>query len=298
MHADAVLLATGGYERSCPSPAGPCPASSPRAAPRPCSRAVSWSRRTAVVAGTGPLLLPVAAGLAAAGARVAALVESADPASDVARARARRRQVAEGRRVRGAPGPPPGPPPAPATPSSPRTATTASTGRHRRRASTPTGAAARHRDGTCPATPSPSATASSPTRSRRPARLPTRRRRRHGRRGRTRASAPASPASRRRGRPPASAAPTRARRGAPRRAFGRRRLRGTEPDPAGSGTGRQDPGPAARLPRTPCHRLPAARLDRVAPRRHPRLPLRGGHRRSVREARRAGRAATPAPSSC
>ncbi|CAO0835143.1 hypothetical protein SMICM17S_01724 [Streptomyces microflavus] len=31
--------------------------------------------RTAVVAGTGPLLLPVATGLAAAGARVTALVE-------------------------------------------------------------------------------------------------------------------------------------------------------------------------------------------------------------------------------
>lgn len=33
----------------------------------------------AVVAGTGPLLLPVATGLAAAGVEVAALVESADP---------------------------------------------------------------------------------------------------------------------------------------------------------------------------------------------------------------------------
>lgn len=61
--------------------------------------AVSGS--TAVVAGTGPLLLPVATGLAAAGVEVAALVESADPKDFVRRTRALAVQpgkVAEGAR--------------------------------------------------------------------------------------------------------------------------------------------------------------------------------------------------------
>ncbi|MFG2602825.1 FAD-dependent oxidoreductase [Streptomyces sp. NPDC048514] len=81
VHADAVLLATGGYERVLPFPGWTLPGVvTAGGAQAMLKGGLVLPGRTAVVAGTGPLLLPVATGLAAAGARVAALVESADPA--------------------------------------------------------------------------------------------------------------------------------------------------------------------------------------------------------------------------
>ncbi|MFE7171042.1 NAD(P)/FAD-dependent oxidoreductase [Streptomyces sp. NPDC057616] len=78
--ADAVLLATGGYEKVLPFPGWTLPGVvTAGGAQAMLKGALVVPGRTAVVAGTGPLLLPVAAGLAAAGMRVAALVESAAP---------------------------------------------------------------------------------------------------------------------------------------------------------------------------------------------------------------------------
>ncbi|MFI1366681.1 FAD-dependent oxidoreductase [Streptomyces griseochromogenes] len=78
--ADAVLLATGGYERVLPFPGWTLPGVvTAGGAQAMLKGGLVLPGRTAVVAGTGPLLLPVATTLAAAGARVAALVESADP---------------------------------------------------------------------------------------------------------------------------------------------------------------------------------------------------------------------------
>ncbi|MFI1721624.1 NAD(P)/FAD-dependent oxidoreductase [Streptomyces sp. NPDC020489] len=78
--ADAVLLATGGYEKVLPFPGWTLPGVvTAGGAQAMLKGSLAVSGRTAVVAGTGPLLLPVATGLAAAGVRVAALVESADP---------------------------------------------------------------------------------------------------------------------------------------------------------------------------------------------------------------------------
>ncbi|MEW2512654.1 FAD-dependent oxidoreductase [Streptomyces sp. NPDC046870] len=80
VHADAVLLATGGYERVLPFPGWTLPGVvTAGGAQAMLKGGLVLPGRTVVVAGTGPLLLPVAAGLAAAGARVAALVESAGP---------------------------------------------------------------------------------------------------------------------------------------------------------------------------------------------------------------------------
>ncbi|MEU3790873.1 NAD(P)/FAD-dependent oxidoreductase [Streptomyces fructofermentans] len=80
VRADALLLATGGHERVLPFPGWTLPGVlSAGGAQAMLKGGLVLPGRTAVVAGTGPLLLPVAAGLAAAGARVAALVEWADP---------------------------------------------------------------------------------------------------------------------------------------------------------------------------------------------------------------------------
>ncbi|KUM78148.1 NAD(P)/FAD-dependent oxidoreductase [Streptomyces curacoi] len=80
VRADAVLLATGGYEKVLPFPGWTLPGVvTAGGAQAMLKGALAVSGRTAVVAGTGPLLLPVATGLAAAGVEVAALVESADP---------------------------------------------------------------------------------------------------------------------------------------------------------------------------------------------------------------------------
>ncbi|MEU8033014.1 FAD-dependent oxidoreductase [Streptomyces sp. NPDC049099] len=87
VRADAVLLATGGYERVLPFPGWTLPGVvTAGGAQAMLKGGLVLPGRTVVVAGTGPLLLPVATGLAAAGARVAALVESADPAAVLRRA--------------------------------------------------------------------------------------------------------------------------------------------------------------------------------------------------------------------
>ncbi|MFP3986806.1 FAD-dependent oxidoreductase [Streptomyces sp. E11-3] len=78
--ADVVLLATGGYEKVLPFPGWTLPGVvTAGGAQAMLKGGLVLPGRTAVVAGTGPLLMPVAAGLAAAGAQVAALVDSADP---------------------------------------------------------------------------------------------------------------------------------------------------------------------------------------------------------------------------
>ncbi|MFG3009210.1 NAD(P)/FAD-dependent oxidoreductase [Streptomyces cinerochromogenes] len=87
VRADAVLLATGGYERVLPFPGWTLPGVvTAGGAQAMLKGGLVLPGRRVVVAGTGPLLLPVATGLAAAGARVAALVESADPAALLRRA--------------------------------------------------------------------------------------------------------------------------------------------------------------------------------------------------------------------
>ena len=102
VRADAVLLATGGYEKVLPFPGWTLPGVvSAGGAQAMLKGTLAVSGRTAVVAGTGPLLLPVASGLAAAGVEVTALVESADPKAFVRRTRALAVQpgkVAEGAR--------------------------------------------------------------------------------------------------------------------------------------------------------------------------------------------------------
>ncbi|MFC7303442.1 FAD-dependent oxidoreductase [Streptomyces monticola] len=78
--ADAVLLATGGHERVLPFPGWTLPGViTAGGAQAMLKGGLVLPGRTVVVAGTGPLLLPVAAGLAGAGAKVAALVEAAGP---------------------------------------------------------------------------------------------------------------------------------------------------------------------------------------------------------------------------
>ena len=82
--ADAVLLATGGYEKVLPFPGWTLPGVvTAGGAQAMLKGGLVLPGRTAVVAGTGPLLMPVAAGLAAAGAEVAAYVESTHPADFV-----------------------------------------------------------------------------------------------------------------------------------------------------------------------------------------------------------------------
>lgn len=77
--AAAVLLATGGYETVLPFPGWTLPGVLTAGGAQAMLKGslVTPPGRTAVVAGTGPLLLPVATGLAAAGVEVAALVEAA-----------------------------------------------------------------------------------------------------------------------------------------------------------------------------------------------------------------------------
>ncbi|MEV5880446.1 NAD(P)/FAD-dependent oxidoreductase [Streptomyces sp. NPDC052101] len=87
VRAHAVLLATGGYERVLPFPGWTLPGVvTAGGAQAMLKGGLVLPGRTVVVAGTGPLLLPVATGLAAAGARVAALVESAAPGALLRRA--------------------------------------------------------------------------------------------------------------------------------------------------------------------------------------------------------------------
>ncbi|WP_420802540.1 FAD-dependent oxidoreductase [Streptomyces cavernae] len=80
VRADALVLATGGYEKVLPFPGWTLPGVvTAGGAQAMLKGGLVLPGRVAVVAGTGPLLLPVAAGLAAAGAEVAALVDSAVP---------------------------------------------------------------------------------------------------------------------------------------------------------------------------------------------------------------------------
>ncbi|MGZ3102595.1 FAD/NAD(P)-dependent oxidoreductase [Streptomyces sp. H72] len=97
VHADAVLLATGGYEHVLPFPGWTLPGIvTAGGAQAMLKGGLVVPGRTAVVAGTGPLLLPVATGLAAAGVRVAALVEAADPKRIAGHARALAGKLPEG----------------------------------------------------------------------------------------------------------------------------------------------------------------------------------------------------------
>ena len=102
VRADAVLLATGGYEKVLPFPGWTLPGVvTAGGAQAMLKGGLALPGRIAVVAGTGPLLLPVATGLAAAGTTVAALVDSADPTAFLRRSRALSAQpgkVAEGAR--------------------------------------------------------------------------------------------------------------------------------------------------------------------------------------------------------
>ncbi|GGV45253.1 oxidase [Streptomyces longisporoflavus] len=80
VYADAVVLATGGYEKVLPFPGWTLPGVlTAGGAQAMLKGGLVLPGRTAVVAGAGPLLMPVAVGLAAAGAEVAALVEAAGP---------------------------------------------------------------------------------------------------------------------------------------------------------------------------------------------------------------------------
>ena len=78
--ADALALATGGYERVLPFPGWTLPGVLTAGGAQAMLKAgLVLPGARAVVAGTGPLLLPVAAGLAASGAKIAGLYDSADP---------------------------------------------------------------------------------------------------------------------------------------------------------------------------------------------------------------------------
>ena len=80
VHARALLLATGGYEHVLPFPGWTLPGVvTAGGAQAMLKGGLVVPGHRAVVAGTGPLLLPVATGLAAAGVEVAALVESTHP---------------------------------------------------------------------------------------------------------------------------------------------------------------------------------------------------------------------------
>jgi thioredoxin reductase len=77
--AGALLLATGAYERVLPFPGWTLPGVVTAGGAQAMLKGnLVLPGRDVVVAGTGPLLLPVAAGLTAAGARVSALIEAAD----------------------------------------------------------------------------------------------------------------------------------------------------------------------------------------------------------------------------
>ena len=82
--AGVVLLATGGYEKVLPFPGWTLPGVvTAGGAQAMLKGGLVLPGHEVVVAGTGPLLMPVAAGLAAAGAEVVAYVESVRPAGFV-----------------------------------------------------------------------------------------------------------------------------------------------------------------------------------------------------------------------
>ncbi|MGW5624297.1 FAD-dependent oxidoreductase [Streptomyces olivaceus] len=97
VHADAVLLATGSHEHVLPFPGWTLPGVvTAGGAQAMLKGGLVVPGRVAVVAGTGPLLLPVATGFAAAGTRVSALVESAGPRQVARHARALAGKLPEG----------------------------------------------------------------------------------------------------------------------------------------------------------------------------------------------------------
>ncbi|MBZ6091722.1 NAD(P)/FAD-dependent oxidoreductase [Streptomyces olivaceus] len=97
VQADAVLLATGSHEHVLPFPGWTLPGVvTAGGAQAMLKGGLVVPGRVAVVAGTGPLLLPVATGLAAAGTRVSALVESAGPRQVARHARALAGKLPEG----------------------------------------------------------------------------------------------------------------------------------------------------------------------------------------------------------
>ncbi|USQ84399.1 FAD-dependent oxidoreductase [Streptomyces phaeoluteigriseus] len=105
VRADGVVLATGGYEKVWPFPGWTLPGViTAGGAQAMLKGGLTLPGRTVVVAGTGPLLLPVATGLAAAGARVAALVESAAPTTLVRRSAHPREAVRVARALAAHPG--------------------------------------------------------------------------------------------------------------------------------------------------------------------------------------------------
>ena len=78
--ADGLVLATGGYERVLPFPGWTLPGVLTAGGAQAMLKAgLVLPGRRVIVAGSGPLLLPVASGLAAAGAEVAGLYDSSDP---------------------------------------------------------------------------------------------------------------------------------------------------------------------------------------------------------------------------
>ncbi|MBR7831422.1 FAD-dependent oxidoreductase, partial [Actinospica sp. MGRD01-02] len=78
--ASGLVLATGGYERVLPFPGWTLPGVLTAGGAQAMLKAgLALPGRRVVVAGSGPLLLPVASGLAAAGADVAGLYDSSDP---------------------------------------------------------------------------------------------------------------------------------------------------------------------------------------------------------------------------
>jgi D-hydroxyproline dehydrogenase subunit alpha len=80
LRARALLIATGGYDRTLPFPGWDLPGVMTAGATQALLRASRVAPgRTVVVAGTGPFLLPVAADLAAAGVRVAGVYEANRP---------------------------------------------------------------------------------------------------------------------------------------------------------------------------------------------------------------------------
>jgi thioredoxin reductase len=97
VHARTVLLATGGYEQVLPFPGWTLPGVvTAGGAQAMLKGGLVVPGHRAVVAGTGPLLLPVATGLAAAGVEVAALVESTGPRRLARHAPALAGKLAEG----------------------------------------------------------------------------------------------------------------------------------------------------------------------------------------------------------
>ncbi|RKN06270.1 FAD-dependent oxidoreductase [Streptomyces radicis] len=81
VRARAIALCTGGYDRQLPVPGWTLPGVMAAGGVQALLKGSGTvAGRRAVVAGTGPFLLPVATGLAAAGAEVAAVVEAARPA--------------------------------------------------------------------------------------------------------------------------------------------------------------------------------------------------------------------------